>query len=187
MSRTRILTVALVACLALVLVYLVIDLNRQNQKQSAWKEQIGASTSTLGMLHTPSVGIETRLAAAQATYQTALNGVSLKIAPTGVIKALLELTDSYKFKVNPITTEPRTRRSIGTAMYEILPINLSLDGHLTDVRLFLKSLEDETKFPSLEIENTRIEPLSRQSVDSSLYDTTLQIRISIIERILTNE
>ena len=31
MSRTRLLTIALVACLVLVLTYLVIDLNRQNQ------------------------------------------------------------------------------------------------------------------------------------------------------------
>ena len=48
---------------------------------------------------------------------------------------------------------------------------------------FLKTLEDETKYPSVEIENTRIEPLSRDSSDIGFYDTTLQIRISIIERI----
>jgi Tfp pilus assembly protein PilO len=187
MSRTRLLTIALIVCLVLVLAYLVTDLNKLNKKQSVLQQQIGASTGTLGLMPTPTTGDDARLAEVETAYQKALNGVSLKVAPTDVIKALLDLTDHYNFRVNPITTEQWAKHSIGTAIYRILPINFSLEGNLADITQFLRALEDENKYPSLEIENTQIGPIAGQSAEGSQYDTTLQIRISIIERITAGE
>jgi hypothetical protein len=187
MSRKRLLTSGLIVCLVLVLAYLAVDLNKLHVKQVALREQIGASTSTLTLLPTPAMGADLRLTQAQTAYQSALAGVSIKAAPTEIIRSLLVLTDNYHFKVNPITTEQWAKRSIGTVTYRILPINLSLEGNLADILLFIQDLENEDKFPSLEIENTEIAPLTDLSGGSSQYDTALKIRLSVMERLTTSE
>jgi hypothetical protein len=187
MSRTRLLTLGLIACLVLALVYLASDISRQDKKQSALRDQISASTGTLKILPTPPAGAEARLTEARATYDTAWAGVSVKAAPTEVIKALLDLAEQSNFRVNPITTEQWSKRGVGNAVYRVLPISFSLDGKQNDIVKFIQALENEEKYPYLEIENVQLIPIKGLNTDNDLYDTTLKIRISIIERITAND
>jgi Tfp pilus assembly protein PilO len=187
MNRTKQLTFALLVCLVLVLAYQLIDLNRLNQNRSVLNERIAAGTSTLGLLSGLSSDNSSRLAEVYAEYQSVLQGVSQKSVPTQVIKMLLELTDRFKFEVNPITTEQWSKRSIGKAIYQVLPVNLSLNGNLTDIIGFIQDLEDENRYPNLEIESTRIVTHDSDNLTSSSYDTNLQIRILVIERLTTSE
>jgi hypothetical protein len=187
MNRTKQLTFVLLVCLVLVLAYQLIDLNRLNQDKSLLNEKIAASNSTLGLLSGPASDNSSRLAEVSSEYQSVLQGVSQKPIPTQVMKTLLDLTDRFNFEVNPISTEQWSKRSIGGAVYQVLPVNLSLNGNLTDFIGFIWELEDNKQHPNLEIESTRIVKNDFDNWTSGSYDANLQIRILVIERLTSTE
>lgn len=187
MKRTKQLSIALLVCLVLVLAYQLIDLNRLNQNRTALKDRIAASTGTLALLSAPSADNSSRLAEVNAAYQSALNGVSQKVVTTQVIQMLLDITDRYAFQVNPITTEQWSKRNVGSTVYQVLPVNFSLNGNLNDIISFTRELENSTQYPNLEIESTRIVPNNVDNLSAGAYDTNMQIRILVFERLTTTE
>jgi hypothetical protein len=186
-SRTKQLTIALVVCLVLALIYLVNDIGSLNRKKVDLNAQISASSGILGVLARPATDTAARLTQAEKLYQTVITGVSSKVVPTEVIKTLLDLSDQFGFRVNPIMTEQWSTRRINNTNYRALPVNLSLDGQSGDLVKFIQLLENEDQFPYLVIENTQVMPINPASIDNHTFDSTLQIKITIIERNLNVE
>jgi hypothetical protein len=177
LSRSKLLPMVLSLCLVLVMLYLTVDYFKGQQAKNRQVTEINTATQTLQVLPDPAQNLAERLGQAKADNQAAKQSLSGQdIDSTAVIALLLKTADDRHLKVDPISSEQWSKKSFGTSIYRMLPIELTISGSPADFYFFIADLENQQLFPSLVIEELSI---TRSNPDGPEAEAGFRVKLSL--------
>ena len=120
--------------------------------------------------------LESRLSAAQSSYNKVLNSFPAPWGTTQIINSVLRLADEVSVKAVPLVTQPWTTENISNFNYSVFRLNVTATGEFAKVVDFINQLES-SELSTLVIESLRIDRVTDASLaDNSLpFEATLEI------------
>jgi Tfp pilus assembly protein PilO len=190
LSGSKLLITILVVCLIVVFGYQMIDYFKQQREQVAIFNQTRISNQTLALLTKPPQDLNQRLVESKLANQIAEKSVTIdKINSTDVIDSILRTADICGLKVTPLTTNQWLKKSLAGSTYRMLPIEVNVEGKLSDLTTFIARLEDRNSFPSLVIQDLSISGNEQvDGIETVIGNTSIvsaKLTLSIITRLET--
>jgi len=148
-----IITILIIAIIALLAVYyfLGMDYLRQRQGQEVLTAQINEVTQTLVQTPKPPQDLEQRLAAAEANLAAVQSAFPIDLNSTRVINAILKLADDCQVRAIPMVTQTWSMENIGEGYY-VFRLNVTARGGFSQLVSFVSQLESD-KFETLVVES----------------------------------
>lgn len=156
MKSKVIITILIVAIVALLAVYyfLGMDYLRQSQGNKALTAQINEATQALAGTPKPPQDLEQRLAAAEASLADVQSAFPLDLNSTQAINAILRLADDCQVRAIPLVTKPWSAEGIGEG-YHVFRLNVTVRGGFSQLVSFVSQLENGA-LKTLVVENLNV-------------------------------
>lgn len=190
MSGAKLLILILVLCLIIAFAYQGADYFKQQKEQANIIGQMNTSVQTLAMQAKPPQDLNKRLEEAKLANQISVQFVTGNtVNSTEIINNVLQTADTCDLKTSPLTTNQWLKKSVGGSTYRMLPIEMNIDGKLSDLTFFMEKLSDKNFFPSLAIEDLSITGNEKfDGEDTRISETSIvsaKLKMSIVMRMAT--
>jgi hypothetical protein len=146
----------------------------QRQEQEALTQQIAEATQSFAKLPEPPQDLEQRLAAAQENLTAKQNAFPSKISSTEVTSNILKLANDCEVKAVPLETQPWSIEKIGEHDYQVLRLELAVEGSFLYLSQFIRELEDG-KFETLIVEDLNVTTVEEQSEEETALERQLTL------------
>jgi hypothetical protein len=173
----------LIVCLIGALAYLGVGYYWQNKRQASLIDQIETGRTINSLLPTPAADLQAQLVQVQSASAAVTTAAAGSLNSTEIIDSLLTLADACHLKVSPVSTQAWTSRAIGAGVYNILPVQLTLQGRQSDLVNFIGRVEDTAKYPSLAVENLVMAENSDAPAAAADSIWSAQLILDILNRI----
>ena len=154
------------------------DYMKQRKQHEALTSQITDVSQTLAQIPKPPQDLEKRLAAAQASLDTAKSAFPNKMTSTQIINTILKLANDIEVKAIPLITQPWSMEKVGEHDYHVFRLNVAVQGSFSQLVSFLGKLENG-ELKTLIVEDLSITKLSEQSKQGSIPEGTIPISASL--------
>lgn len=164
MSSRQLLIRVLIVCLLIGYIYFITDYLRQSRLQDELANQINDKAQALTLVPKPASDLQERLARAeQASLLTRQSMAPANVNITQTIDNILKLADKNNLKLTPLSTEQWAKKKAEETTYNVLQMELKIEGDFSDLVTFVQQLEDGKSFPSLAVERVDINAVSEAS------------------------
>jgi hypothetical protein len=154
LPKTQTILMAVAACLAVVFGYVLFEYVRQDSIQKHLGTQIVQSRRTLSELPAPNSSLTQIYEESDKTNQAVKQSLTKQNGSiTDVIDRLLQNADQAQVTVKPIICGDRQEKTIGNKVYDIVPLELTVSGNLSNVLAFVKMVENSELNPSVIVTN----------------------------------
>jgi hypothetical protein len=166
--RSNLLVTCLVLGLIIVFTFMLTDYFKQHRLQANLNSQIEGKKQEISSTPSPSADLDKQLEKVKSENQAIKQSLSAKSADsTEIIAALLDAAASCDVKSNNLSTDKWSDKNIGDTTFRLMPVNISLQGSLSDILNLVEKIEDKSAFPSLVIENLSIDEAGGQAIQNS--------------------
>lgn len=191
MSGKRFLATLLVICLLVAYFYLISDYLKQSRLQAAFNRQISDASRTMSLIPEPAVNQKERLKEAEQANTAIKESLAPgKVDVTQIVGDIFTLADRYRLKLTPLATEDWSSRKVADNTFEVLPVEIRVEGAFSDLLLFMADIEDKNVFPHLGLTKMTISGTgetaenSRQKMDKYI---SASITVTLFTLMVVNE
>ena len=170
--KNRLLITLIIIILIVAYAYFGMGYMKQLQEQEALTLKIAETTQSFAELPEPPQNLEQRLAAAQTDLAAKQSAFPTKISSTEVTSNILKLADNYEVKAVPLETQPWSIEKIGEHDYQVLRLELAVEGSFLHLSRFIRELED-AKFETLIVEDLTLATVEEQSEEETVLERQL--------------
>ena len=178
MKTKKLLLILLIIVLLAVYYTLGMDYMKQRQEGKVLSSQIIETTRALAQIPEPPDDLEARLAAAQASLNTARNLLPDRMNSNEIVNNILKLADDIGIKAIPLVTQPWTTEASGEHSYSVFRLNVAITGNFTQLVSFLSKLENG-EMETLVVEDLRVTRVDEPSETESIPEETTIINASL--------
>lgn len=186
MKSKVIITILIVAIVALLAVYyfLGMDYLRQSQENEALTAGINEAAQTLAETPKPPQDLEQRLVAAESNLAAVQSAFPIDLNSTQVINAILRLADECQVRAIPLVTKPWSMESIGEG-YHVFRLNVTVRGGFSQLVSFVDQLENGA-LKTLVVENLNVTRLAGPTGDETI-PVIASLDLAIYSQFTTSE
>ena len=186
MKSKVIITILIVAIVALLAVYyfLGMDYLSKSQRNEALTAGINESTQTLARTPKPPQDLEQRLAEAEATLGAVQSTFPIDLNSTRAINDILRLADDCQVRAIPLVTKPWSMENTGKG-YHVFRLNVTVKGDFSQLVSFVSQLENG-KLKTIVVENLNVTRLAGPNGDGTI-PVIASLDLAIYSQFTTSE
>ena len=170
--KNRLLIALIIIILIVAYAYFGMGYMNQRQEQETLTLKIAETTQSFAELPEPPRDLEQRLAAAQSDLATKQNAFPSQISSTEVTSSILKLADDCEVKAIPLETQPWSIESVGEHDYQVLRLELAIEGSFLYLSRFIRELENG-KFETLIVADLALNMAEEQSLEETVLERQL--------------
>ena len=178
MKTKKLLIILLIAVLLVVYYLLGMGYLKQRNEHEALASQITEATQALTQLPKPPDDLEQRLAAAQASLDTAKNSFPGRMNSNEIVNTTLKTAADCRVKAIPLITQPWTTEGFGDHSYSVFRLNVAVTGTFTQLVSFLNKLENG-ELRTLIVEDLSVTRVTEHYEAESAPEGTVPINASL--------
>ncbi len=185
MSSKRLLTTLLIICLLVAFFYLASGYFKQGRLQSALTSQINDANRTLSLIPKSETDLEKGLAEVkQANTAVKQSMASGKVNVTQIVDSIYTIADQYQLQLTPLSTQAWTPKKVADNTFNVLTMELRVEGGFSDLLAFTGKLENKNTFPYMGLDKMTVNG-TEETIENSQGVTDKSISADITITLFT--